>query len=59
MLTTYIYDWTADAFVVLPSMPRGVPLQLSRAKKALALIDKGKWQASPVLQAVSLPTGQM
>ena len=42
MLTTYVYDWTADAYVPLPSMPRGVPKQLTDAKKALRLIDKGK-----------------
>ena len=52
--------------MVLPSMPRGVPLQLSRAKKALARINHGKWQdvliagqSSLVLQDVDLPTDQI
>lgn len=44
MLTKYVYDWTADAYVPVPSMPKGVPKQLTNAKKALALIDKGKLQ---------------
>lgn len=46
MLSKYVYSWTADAYVPLPSMPTGVLKQLTNAKKALTLIDKGKLQNS-------------
>ena len=49
MLTTYVYDWTADTFVPLPRMPRDLPMQLAKAKKALTLIDKGTWQNTLLL----------
>lgn len=42
MLTKYIYGWTADSYVPLPSMPKGLSKQLTNAKKALKLINKGK-----------------
>ena len=41
--TTYVYDWTADTFVPLPNMPDDLPLQVSNARKALMLIDQGKF----------------